>query len=93
MVFLMMMIILFCLFCQFVSLARITLRFTYGLGEADRRLLMKIILQYSFQRSVEQIRGNDEFINQDGDDEEEERQIKSLDEFNKKWFFCSASRN
>lgn len=63
------------------------------LGEADRRLLMKIILQYSFQRSVEQIRGNDEFINQDGDDEEEERQIESLDEFNKKWFFCSASRN
>lgn len=63
------------------------------LGEADRRLLMKIILQYSFQRSVEQIRGNDEFINQDGDDEEEERQIESLDEFNKKWFFCSVSRN
>lgn len=54
---------------------------------------MKIILQYSFQRSVEQIRGNDEFINQDGDDEEEERQIESLDEFNKKWFFCSVSRN
>lgn len=55
---------------------------------------MKIILLYSFQRSVEQIRGNDEFINQDDGDEEEERQRREPGRIQtKKWFFCSVSRN